>query len=561
MKRVFRLFLMLLATNMVVSMAVAQTKMPKLSLSEPSSIKWADKRVDWLNKAQANMPELKHTLVKPVAIVKGVEDENSFQGWRMEPSGEPIESFYKTSLKSHAPIILDLGDHYTGYLTLKVNHTGMPADAPVRLKLTFAELPAEVMTPFDPYEGGLSRAWLQDEVVTIMRLPEEVRIPRRLACRYVKIEVLAQSYFDFVIEDFSFDAVTSATGEPMELSAECDPMIRRINEVGLKTLAECMQTVYEDGPKRDQRLWIGDLYLEALANAYSYRNHTLTKRCLYLLAALADEDGYLHATVYEYPTPMPQINQHVHDYSLLYGVALLEYLKETGDRQTAEDLWSVVEYQVEFARTYLKDGIYDVNKQPAWWLVFDWKDDLNRATPMQGLMTFCIAKSLELAEMLGYEDRATVKEWSKVLDQMRRASKSKLYDKQRGVMLSGDQGQVSYLSQAWMTLSDTFSRKEAQRAMRYVLENEDTCYPGSPYAYHYIIEALLHCGMETEARELMVKYWGGMIQKGADTFWEVYDPKDDKRSPYGAHVVNSACHAWSCTPVYFINKYKDIFQQ
>ena len=561
MKRVFRLFLMLLAANMVVSMAVAQTKMPKLSLSEPSSIKWADKRVDWLNKAQANMPELKHTLVKPVAIVKGVEDENSFQGWRMEPSGEPIESFYKTSLKSHAPIILDLGDHYTGYLTLKVNHTGMPADAPVRLKLTFAELPAEVMTPFDPYKGGLSRAWLQDEVVTIMRLPEEVRIPRRLACRYVKIEVLAQSYFDFVIEDFSFDAVTSATGEPMDLSAECDPMIRRINEVGLKTLAECMQTVYEDGPKRDQRLWIGDLYLEALANAYSYRNHTLTKRCLYLLAALADEDGYLHATVYEYPTPMPQINQHVHDYSLLYGVALLEYLKETGDRQTAEDLWSVVEYQVEFARTYLKDGIYDVNKQPAWWLVFDWKDDLNRATPMQGLMTFCIAKSLELAEMLGYEDRAAVKEWSKVLDQMRRASKSKLYDKQRGVMLSGDQGQVSYLSQAWMTLSDTFSRKEAQRAMRYVLENEDTCYPGSPYAYHYIIEALLHCGMETEARELMVKYWGGMIQKGADTFWEVYDPKDDKRSPYGAHVVNSACHAWSCTPVYFINKYKNIFQQ
>ena len=561
MKRVFRLFLMLLATNMVVSMAVAQTKMPKLSLSEPSSIKWADKRVDWLNKAQANIPELKHTLVKPVAIVKGVEDENAFQGWRMEPSGEPIESFYKTSLKSHAPIILDLGDHYTGYLTLKVNHTGMPADAPVRLKLTFAELPAEVMTPFDPYKGGLSRAWLQDEVVTIMRLPEEVRIPRRLACRYVKIEVLAQSYFDFVIEDFSFDAVTSATGEPMELSAECDPMIRRINEVGLKTLAECMQTVYEDGPKRDQRLWIGDLYLEALANAYSYRNHTLTKRCLYLLAALADEDGYLHATVYEYPTPMPQINQHVHDYSLLYGVALLEYLKETGDRQTAEDLWSVVEYQVEFARTYLKDGIYDVNKQPAWWLVFDWKDDLNRATPMQGLMTFCIAKSLELAEMLGYEDRAAVKEWSKVLDQMRRASKSKLYDKQRGVMLSGEQGQVSYLSQAWMTLSDTFSRKEAQRAMRYVLENEDTCYPGSPYAYHYIIEALLHCGMETEARELMLKYWGGMIQKGADTFWEVYDPKDDKRSPYGAHVVNSACHAWSCTPVYFINKYKDIFQQ
>ena len=560
MKNFFRLFLVLCHTILFTSLAQAQSQMPKLSLSEVSFIKWADKRVEWLDKAQANMPELKHTLVKPVAIVEGVADDGAFQGWRMVKSDQAIENFYKTSLKGHAPIILDLGDHYTGYVTFKVNHTGMPADAPVRLKLTFAELPAEVMTPFDPYTGSLSRAWLQDEVITLMRLPEEVKIPRRIACRYVKIEVLAESYFDFVIENFSFDAVTSATGEPMALSEDCDPMIRRINQVGLKTLAECMQTVYEDGPKRDQRLWIGDLYLEALANAYSYRNHTLTKRCLYLLAALADEDGYLHATVYEYPTPMPQINQHVHDYSLLYGVALLEYFKETGDRQTAEDLWPVVEYQVEFARTYLKDGIYDVNKQPAWWLVFDWKDDLNRATPMQGLMTFCIAKSYELAKMLGYEDRAPVKEWEKVLDQMRRASKSQLYDKKRGVMLSGEQGQISYLSQAWMTLSDTFSRKEAQRAMRYVLEDESTCYPGSPYAYHYIIEALLHCGMETQARELMLKYWGGMIDKGADTFWEVYDPKDDKRSPYGMHVVNSACHAWSCTPVYFINKYKHIFQ-
>ena len=560
MKNFFRLFLVLCHTILFTSLAQAQSQMPKLSLSEVSSIKWADKRVEWLDKAQANMPELKHTLVKPVAIVEGVADDGAFQGWRMVKSDQAIENFYKTSLKGHAPIILDLGDHYTGYVTFKVNHTGLPADSPVRLKLTFAELPAEVMTPFDPYTGSLSRAWMQDEIITVMRLPEVVKIPRRIACRYVKIEVLAQSYFDFVIEDFSFDAVTSATGEPMALSEDCDPMIRRINQVGLKTLAECMQTVYEDGPKRDQRLWIGDLYLEALANAYSYRNHTLTKRCLYLLAALADEDGYLHATVYEYPTPMPQINQHVHDYSLLYGVALLEYFKETGDRQTAEDLWPVVEYQVEFARTYLKDGIYDVNKQPAWWLVFDWKDDLNRATPMQGLMTFCIAKSYELAEMLGYEDREPVKEWEKVLDQMRRASKSELYDKKRGVMLSGEQGQISYLSQAWMTLSDTFSRKEAQRAMRYVLEDESTCYPGSPYAYHYIIEALLHCGMETQARELMLKYWGGMIDKGADTFWEVYDPKDDKRSPYGAHVVNSACHAWSCTPVYFINKYKHIFQ-
>ena len=557
MKNFFRLFLVLCHTILFTSLAQAQSQMPKLSLSEVSSIKWADKRVEWLDKAQANMPELKHTLVKPVAIVEGVEDKAAFQGWRMVKSDQAIENFYKTSLKGHAPIILDLGDHYTGYVTFKVNHTGMPADAPVRLKLTFAELPAEVMTPFDPYTGSLSRAWLQDEVVTIMRLPEEVRIPRRIACRYVKIEVLAESYFDFVIEDFSFDAVTSATGEPMALSEDCDPMIRRINEVGLKTLAECMQTVYEDGPKRDQRLWIGDLYLEALANAYSYKNHELTKRCLYLLAALADEEGFLHATVYELPKPEPQTNQHTMDYSLLYGVALLEYFKETGDRTTAEELWPVVKYQIEFARTYLKDWVYDVDKQPSWWLVFDWKDDLNRHAPIQGLMTFAIDKSYELACLLGRE--ADVKEWPSVVKSMRKASRARFYDKSRGVILSGD-NQVSYLSQVWMILSETLSAKEGVRALEYVLNDATTCYPGSPYAYHYLIEAMLKCGMNSQARELLISYWGGMIDKGADTFWEVYDPNDDKKSPYGFYPINSYCHAWSCTPVYFINRYPEIFK-
>ena len=73
---------------------------------------------------------------------------------------------------------------------------------------------------------------------------------------------------------------------------------------------------------------------------------------LYLLAALADEDGWLHATVFEYPDPHPQTGQHCMDYSLLYGVTLYEYLKATGDRETAEDLWPVVVRQIEFARTY-----------------------------------------------------------------------------------------------------------------------------------------------------------------------------------------------------------------
>ena len=515
-------------------------------------------RGGWLRKAAEAMPELRRTERHPAAVVRSVADTSAFQGWRMEYA-EPVEALYGSSLKERQSVIVDMGRHMTGYFSFRIDHTGMPADAPIRLRLTFAEVPAELNTPFDPYPGGLSRAWLQDETVTVMRLPAEVRIERRVACRYVKIEVLATSYFDFRIGDIAFEAVTSASGEAPRLAAGTDPMIRRIYETGLETLSECMQTVYEDGPKRDQRLWIGDLYLESLANACSFRNHSLTRRCLYLLAALADEDGWLHATVYEYPEPEPQYNQHTMDYSLLYGVALLEYLKATGDTATAQELWPVVARQIEIARTYLKDSLYDMQKQPQWWLVFDWKDDLDRHASVQGLMTFAVERGWELARMLGRESEAA--DWPDLVKSMRRASRDAFYDRRSGVVVSGPQRQVSYLSQVWMVLSGTLSPKEGARALTAVLDDPTACRPGSPYAYHYLIEALIACGMEDEARERLIGYWGGMIERGADTFWEVYDPMDDCKSPYGFYPVNSYCHAWSCTPVYFINTYKDIFQR
>ena len=66
--------------------------------------------------------------------------------------------------------------------------------------------------------------------------------------------------------------------------------------------------------------------------------------------------------------------------------------------------------------------------------------------------------------------------------------------------------------------------------------------------------------MGAEAKANLQTYWGGMVTKKADTFWEVYDPNNEYLSPYNFFPINSYCHAWSCTPVYFIRKYPEIFQ-
>lgn len=53
-----------------------------------------------------------------------------------------------------------------------------------------------------------------------------------------------------------------------------------------------------------------------------------------------------------------------------------------------------------------------------------------------------------------------------------------------------------------------------------------------------------------------------MVRLGADTFWEYYVPEDHMFSSYNGYtLLNSYCHAWSCTPVYFIVNYPDVFQR
>lgn len=44
------------------------------------------------------------------------------------------------------------------------------------------------------------------------------------------------------------------------------------------------------------------------------------------------------------------------------------------------------------------------------------------------------------------------------------------------------------------------------------------------------------------------------LKRGADTFWEVYDPAKPAWSPYGDSRMYSACHAWSCTPSWCLRR-------
>jgi hypothetical protein len=107
-------------------------------------------------------------------------------------------------------------------------------------------------------------------------------------------------------------------------------------------------------------------------------------------------------------------------------------------------------------------------------------------------------------------------------------------------------------SQAWLAIADVPSKAEGAAALSTAIKLPDVVRARTPYLNHYVIDAMLACGLRDEALELVRSYWGGMVAAGADTFWEAYAPDEPLLSPYGDHHVNSYCHAWSCTPSYFI---------
>ena len=448
---------------------------------------YASQRASWAEKAEQSIPRLTVTEKKPVVLVNIVKDETAFQQYKAVQTA-PINKLYDSSFKETKSVIVDFGEHITGSFSFSTDLLRAESDAPARFKLTFGEVPSELVTPFDPYQGGLSRAWLQDEVVTVMTMPATMTIPRRVSFRYVKIELIATPPgYDFCISGMKCDAVTSVVNTPEELSATTPQLFKDIDRVSLNTLKECMQTVYEDGPKRDQRLWLGDLYLEALANNYSFKQYDLTKRCLYLLASLSEHNGKLNATVFEAPEPKPQARQHLYDYSFLFGVTLKDYLLETGDRETAEDLWPVVKKQLESAYKYLQDdGMMNYEQASReWWIFFDWKDGLHREVAFHGVTIFAFREAYELAQLLNKENE--VSQLPGLIKKMKKAVRKHYYNPKTGLFTGILNDQVSYASQIWMVLGEVPTQKEAQRALKALKTTQNVCTPGAPYLLHYYI--------------------------------------------------------------------------
>ncbi|WP_256972527.1 sugar hydrolase [Saccharibacillus sp. O23] len=504
-------------------------------------------------RAEALKPRLSSREVGMRGLIEVQADPQALHGWRTKRIAG-AEGLNERSFGKGDSAIVDFGDHRVGYLSLNVSPVGSPPDAPLKLKLTFGEMPVEMAEPFSSYDGWISSSWLQEETLFVDVLPARLELPRRYSFRYLKLEVLDTSQkYKVRFDSLRVRTVTSADASAVRPLESDDPMLAEIDRVSIRTLEDCMQDVFEDGPKRDRRLWLGDLRLQALANYETFRSSDLVKRCLYLFAGLPDEQGRVSANLFIEPKLIAD-DTYLYDYSLFFAASLFDYWEATGDRVALLELWPTARRQVESALEHVTDGL--VKDSDSWWSFIDWNPDLNKQAPTQGVLIYVLKRALKLAEAVGGEEGATCAEtWTEAVRQAEKAAVEQLWDAEQGFFVSGEARQVSWASQVWLALAETLPQEENRALLLRLLEKKPIVGMTTPYMVHHLVEALLVAGLREEAVRQLKTYWGGMIEDGADTFWELYDPQDKNFSPYGSHLINSYCHAWSCTPTYLIRRY------
>lgn len=500
-----------------------------------------------LDQAAALLPQLHETTVEVARTVALNMDKNR----RVQI--EAAEDYRKKRMKKGDELIIDFGDHQVGYLNLKLDYEGSHPDAPVLMRIHFAENPVELFENAESYQGWICSSWIEEEQIHIDVIPTNLQLARRYAFRYVKIQILdISSKFSLVVRNAVCTAVSSANDKELQ-SFEFDKELhKRLDEIACRTLHNCMQTVFEDGPKRDRRLWMGDLRMQALANYQTYQKNDMVKACLYLFAALPLENGQVGACLFLEPS-MEVDDTAMFDYSLLFIACLRDYYMETKDLEALNNLWTTALSQIYIAEEKMGDaGVIEDSDELGWCFV-DWNLELNKQASAHGIFMYALKAAIELAGVLGEQEEK--KKLVDIYDNAKQDALNVLWDEEKQCFVSGKGKQVSIASQVWMILGGAVTGQKAVNLLKRMETMEDVVGMVTPYMYHNYIDALMQLGQREQALEKLETYWGGMADQGADTFWELYNPQNPNESPYGGTIVNSYCHAWSCAPAYFLRKY------
>jgi hypothetical protein len=316
-----------------------------------------------------------------------------------------------------------------------------------------------------------------------------------------------------------------------------DQRLNQIWEIGQYTVQLNMEDGYTDCPWRERGQWWGDVRIEALCNYYGFGDMPLIRRALQLQAQSQNEEGIIWGV---YPTDWQGAK--LPTFTLIWILTLWDYYLFSGDAALVKELFPKVQKALQFFEKYL-DEHHLLNEVPYWNFV-DWAkvETRGESTAVNCLYYRGLICAAQLAEAIG--DHGNVSKYNSMTEQVKQAINARLWNAERNAYhdarLNGELiDQVSQQANSLAIVFEVAPKERWQKILDYIHEPaKNVSQAGSPYFSFYVLAAMYKAGRHEQALQYIRERWGKMLNCGATTWWEMWQP------------MASFCHGWSAAPTH-----------
>lgn len=447
-----------------------------------------------------------------------------------------------------ASVILDFGKEIHGGLKIVIS-TVSPARTPVfrvRFGESVSETCSELNTTTSLVETGSNEVMdLKNNTATNDHAMRDME----LTCPYYgSIEIGSTGYrfvrLDLLTDDMLVNlkevtAILRYRDIPYEGSFNCSD--QRLNDIwmtGAYTVHLNMQEYIWDGIKRDRLIWLGDMHPETSTISYVFGE---------------DESVYssLDLAVKQYP--LPNYFNGMSAYSMWYLIMQYDWYMHFGNIDFLRKHGDYIKGLVDLIDTKVDA---EGNDELGGGRFLDWPSSPNEKGVHSGyraLIVWAMNDAAKLCRILGDEPQAKKAE----------AIVARLNQK---IMPSNNLKQAEGL----MAIAGLKSAEDAAKA---ILEGGPKGF--STFYGYYMLQALAMDGKYAEALDIISKFWGGMLDLGATTFWEDFNldwvdnvgridefvpaGKKDIHGDFGAYCYpgfrHSFCHGWASGPTAWMSQH------
>lgn len=390
----------------------------------------------------------------------------------------------------------------------------------------------------------------------------EIVLDDSKAFRYVMVEARGMITYSDVSMDYEYSEFTHGKSG----SFKCDNReLNKIWEVAAYTMDLTTREFFMDGIKRDRWTWSGDAIQSYLMNYYLRFDTECVKRTIRQLRGKDPVTAHINTIM---------------DYTFYWFKSVLDFYQFTGDISFVREIYPRMQTLMQYVLDRLNsEGMAE--GKPDDWIFVDWVD-----FPMHKRGTLCfeqilLCKALETMHTCAAvlrdnpldnppqgsittgEYSADADKYGKLAKDLKAKLKPTFWDDKRNAFMHAiEDGKmnrdITAFPNMFAIIYDMVDDEDKRKIMDSVLFNFDVEPITTPYMRFYELEAMCQMGYQERVLPEMLGYWGGMLDDGATSFWEKYNPADEGAehlAMYGRPYGKSLCHAWGASPIYLIGKY------